>query len=68
MNLLLIFIGIIFFIVIATTGSRIDLIRQTGIDEIYSVTEGDSDLTKTLIKDDYKLTNAAQKIAKSLNL
>jgi len=57
MNLLLIFIGIIFFIVIATTGSRIDLIRQTGIDEIYSVTEGYSDLTK-----------AAQKIAKNLNL
>ena len=40
-----------------------------GIDEIYSVViEGDYDLTEVLIEAGHKLTQAAQKIAKSLNL
>jgi len=45
-----------------------DIIHQLGIDEIYSVIEGDYDLTKVLIEAGHKLTQAAQKIAKSLNL
>jgi len=45
-----------------------DIIHQLGIDEIYSVIEGDYDLTEVLIKAGHKLTQAAQKIAKSLNL
>ena len=49
-------------------GSGIDLFHQIGIDKIYSVTEGDSDLNKVLIGAEYKLTKTAQKIAKILNL
>ena len=45
-----------------------DIIHQMGIDEIYSVIEGDYDLTEALIEAGHKLTQAAQKIAKSLNL
>ena len=45
-----------------------DFTHQLGIDEIYSVTEGDYDLTEVLIEAEHKLTQAAQKIAKSLNL
>ena len=45
-----------------------DIIHQLGIDEIYSVIEGDYDLTEVLIEAGHKLTQAAQKIAKSLNL
>ena len=45
-----------------------DIIHQMGIDEIYSVIEGDYDLTEVLIEAGHKLTQAAQKIAKSLNL
>ena len=45
-----------------------DIIHQIGIDEIYSVIEGDYDLTEALIGAGHKLTQAAQKIAKSLNL
>jgi len=45
-----------------------DIIHQLGIDEIYSVIEGDYDLTEILIEAGHKLTQAAQKIAKSLNL
>ena len=45
-----------------------DIIHQSGIDEIYSVIEGDYDLTEDLIEAGPKLTQAAQKIAKSLNL
>ena len=45
-----------------------DIIHQLGIDEIYSVIEGDYDLTEALIESGHKLTLAAQKIAKSLNL
>jgi len=45
-----------------------DIIHQLGIDEIYSVIEGDYDLTEALIEAAHKLTQAAQKIAKSLNL
>ena len=45
-----------------------DIIHQMGIDEIYSVIEGDYDLTEALIGAGHKLTQAAQKIAKSLNL
>ena len=45
-----------------------DIIHQLGIDEIYSVIEGDYDLTEALIESGHKLTQAAQKIAKSLNL
>jgi len=45
-----------------------DIIHQLGIDEIYSVIEGDYDLTEVLIEAGLKLTLAAQKIAKSLNL
>ena len=45
-----------------------DIIHQFGIDEIYSVIEGDYDLTEALIESGHKLTQAAQKIAKSLNL
>ena len=45
-----------------------DIIDQMGIDEIYSVIEGDYDLTEVLIEAGHKLTQAAQKIAKSLNL
>ena len=45
-----------------------DIIQQMGIDEIYSVIEGDYDLTEVLIEAGHKLTQAAQKIAKSLNL
>jgi len=45
-----------------------DIIHQMGIDEIYSVIEGDYDLTEVLIDAGHKMTQAAQKIAKSLNL
>ena len=45
-----------------------DIIHQMGIDKIYSVIEGDYDLTEVLIEAGHKLTQAAQKIAKSLNL
>ena len=45
-----------------------DIIHQMGIDEIYSVIEGDYDSTEVLIEAGHKLTQAAQKIAKSLNL
>ena len=45
-----------------------DIIHQMGVDEIYSVIEGDYDLTEVLIEAGHKLTQAAQKIAKSLNL
>jgi glycerate kinase len=45
-----------------------DFTHQLGIDEIYSVTEGDYDLTEVLIEAEHKLTQAAQNIAKSLNL
>ena len=45
-----------------------DIIHQMGIDEIYSVIEGDYDLTEVIIEAGHKLTQAAQKIAKSLNL
>ena len=45
-----------------------DFTHQLGIGEIYSVTEGDYDLTEVLIEAEHKLTQAAQKIAKSLNL
>ena len=45
-----------------------DIIHQLGIDEIYSVIEGDYDLTEVLIEAGHKLTQAAQKVAKSLNL
>jgi len=45
-----------------------DIIHQLGIDEIYSVIEGDYDITEALIEAGHKLTQAAQKIAKSLNL
>ena len=45
-----------------------DIIHQFGVDEIYSVIEGDYDLTEALIESGHKLTQAAQKIAKSLNL
>ena len=57
--------------VICITGSvedGADFTHQLGIDEIYSVTEGDYDLTEVLIEAEHKLTQAAQKIAKSLNL
>ena len=57
--------------VICITGSvedGADFTHQLGIDEIYSVTEGDCDLTEVLIEAEHKLTQAAQKIAKSLNL
>ena len=57
--------------VICITGSvedGADFTHQLGIDEIYSVTEGDYDLTEALIEAEHKLTQAAQKIAKSLNL
>ena len=45
-----------------------DIIHQMGSNEIYSVIEGDYDLTEALIEAGHKLTQAAQKIAKSLNL
>ena len=45
-----------------------DIIHQFGVDEIYSVIEGDNDLTEALIESGHKLTQAAQKIDKSLNL
>ena len=45
-----------------------DISHQMGIDKIYSVIEGDYDLTEVLIEAGHKLTQAAQKIAKSLNL
>ena len=57
--------------VICITGSvedGADFTHQLGIDEIYSVTEGDYDLTEVLIEAEHKLTQAAQNIAKSLNL
>ena len=57
--------------VICITGSvedGSDFTHQLGIDEIYSVTEGDYDLNEALIEAEHKLTQAAQKIAKSLNL
>ena len=57
--------------VICITGSvedGADFTHQLGIDEIYSVIEGDYDLTEVLIEAEHKLTQAAQKIAKSLNL
>ena len=57
--------------VICITGSvedGADFTHQLGIDEIYSVTEGEYDLTEVLIEAEHKLTQAAQKIAKSLNL
>ena len=45
-----------------------DISHQIGIDKIYSVIERDYDLTEVLIEAGHKLTQAAQKIAKSLNL
>ena len=45
-----------------------DIIHQMGIDEIYSVIERDYDLTEALIEAGHKLSQSAQKIAKSLNL
>ena len=44
-----------------------DIIHQMGIDKIYSVTEGDYDLTEALKDAGHKLSQSAQKIAKSLN-
>ena len=44
-----------------------DIIHQMGIDKIYSVTEGDYDLTEALKDAGHKLSQSAEKIAKSLN-